>query len=116
MDPKMGQGIKKAGELGAAGGDCEAIYRCKEKAQHYRFPGMICWLLTELDKYLLYALVSYSYYTYNRIFTSTVIFQNFLFSTVFVHLISGHGLANLTYNADQWETGLEELLRFAQDV
>jgi hypothetical protein len=29
---------------------------------------------------------------------------------------SGHGLANLTYNADQWETGLEELLRFAQDV
>jgi hypothetical protein len=39
MDPKMGQGIKKAGELGAAGGDCEAIYRCKEKARHYRFPG-----------------------------------------------------------------------------
>jgi len=40
MDPKMGQGIKKAGQLGAAGGDCEAIYWCKEKAQHYRFPGV----------------------------------------------------------------------------
>jgi hypothetical protein len=36
--------------------------------------------------------------------------------TLFVLLISGHGLANLTYNADQWETGLEDLLRFAQDV
>jgi hypothetical protein len=41
MDPKMGQGIKKAGEFGAAGGDCEAIYRCKEKARHYRFPGKV---------------------------------------------------------------------------
>jgi hypothetical protein len=57
MDPKMGQGIKKAGEIGAAGGDCEAIYRCKEKARHYRFPGKVIFdnffFLLCFDKFFL---------------------------------------------------------------
>ena len=39
MDPQIAKGIKQAGHLGARKGDCFALYRCKQRPNHYRHPG-----------------------------------------------------------------------------